>query len=65
MIVRASRDMEAGAEITFWYHYPDSTVTSADIQEKSKPWDFVCGCAICLDARPTDAAQLRFLVEKN
>ncbi len=48
--------MEAGTEITFWYHHPDSMVISAkDIQEKFKQWGFVCGCAICLDTRVTDA----------
>jgi hypothetical protein len=27
MIVRASRDMEAGNEITFWYHSRDGAMT--------------------------------------
>lgn len=54
MIVRASRDMEASTEITFWYHSPDGMSTK-DLLEKHKHWGFVCGCAICLDARATDA----------
>ncbi|KAI9767247.1 MAG: hypothetical protein M1840_005847 [Geoglossum simile] len=53
MIVRASRDMEAGTEITFWYHSPDGT-SAKDFQEKLRHWGFVCRCAICLDARATD-----------
>lgn len=55
MIVRASRDMEAGTEINFWYHNPDG-ISEKDLQKKLKHWGFVCGCAICLDARMTDAA---------
>ncbi len=35
MIVRASSDMDAGNEITFWYHIPDGTTTK-EIQEKLK-----------------------------
>ena len=56
MIVRASRDMGAGTEITFWYHSPDGISARHD---KHKHWGFVCGCAICLDARTTDALILR------
>lgn len=54
MIVRASRDMEAGTEVTFWYHSPDG-LSAKELHEKHKHWGFVCGCAICLDARGTDA----------
>ena len=60
MIVRASRDMEAGTEINFWYHDPNGTsekdLQEKDLQKKLRHWGFVCGCAICLDARLTDAA---------
>lgn len=58
MIVRASRDMEAGTEITFWYKPPGDTKSAKDLDEVHKHWDFVCGCAICLDARATSAAIL-------
>ena len=54
MVVRASCDMEAGTEITFWYHNPSGN-SAKELQEKLKNWSFVCGCAICLDARTTDA----------
>lgn len=58
MIVRASCNMESGAEITLWYHNP--TISGAeDSNEKHKPWGFTCGCAICIDARSTDAIVLR------
>lgn len=58
MIVRASRDMEAGTEITFWYKSPDD-ISRKDMDEAHKHWGFVCGCAICLDARATSAVILR------
>ena len=58
MIVRASRDMEAGTEITFWYQSPDG-VSAKVSHEKHKQWGFICGCAICLDTRATDAVVLR------
>jgi hypothetical protein len=56
MIVRATRDMEAGTEVTFWYHVPGST--AADLQQKLKHWGFVCDCSICADERVASAAVL-------
>lgn len=53
MIVRASRDMEAGTEVTFMYHNPDGK-SAKDLDKKLKHWGFVCECALCLDARATD-----------
>lgn len=53
MIVRASRDMEAGTEITFWYHKPDGS--TEDWDEMFKHWGFVCRCALCLDTKATKA----------
>lgn len=50
MVVRASCDMQAGSEVTFWYHSPSESCS----QERHKHWGFVCGCAICLDTRATD-----------
>ncbi|KAL8936569.1 MAG: hypothetical protein Q9211_004123 [Gyalolechia sp. 1 TL-2023] len=58
MIVRASRDMEAGTEVTFWYQCPDGN-SAKDLVKQLKPWGFVCACTICQDARATDAVVLR------
>jgi hypothetical protein len=55
MIVRASRDLEPGTEITFWYHSPISSDVKA-VQKKLEHWGFVCDCALCLDFRKTKAA---------
>ena len=57
MIVRATRDLEAGTEVTFWYHPPISTSVE-DLQKKLAHWNFVCDCVICLDARATGASVL-------
>ncbi|MCJ1464635.1 hypothetical protein MMC07_003248 [Pseudocyphellaria aurata] len=54
MIVRASRDMEAGTEITFGYHNPEGKSVK-ELEKKLSHWGFVCGCALCQDARATDA----------
>ena len=53
MIVRASRDMDAGTEVTFWYHGPDGD-SGKKSHERYNQWGFTCGCAICLDARATN-----------
>ncbi|KAJ8116080.1 hypothetical protein OPT61_g2413 [Boeremia exigua] len=55
MIVRASRDLEAGTELTFWYHNPNG-LSYRELQNKLKPWGFVCSCEMCDDARTTKAA---------
>lgn len=54
MIIRASRDMEAGTEITFWYHIPDGQ-SPKDLDKRFQNWGFVCRCALCLDVRATEA----------
>jgi hypothetical protein len=55
MIVRASRDLEPGTEITFWYHSPVGT-SMKDLKGKLKHWEFVCDCTICQDAKATKSA---------
>ena len=46
-IVRASRNLPAGTELTFWYHMPDHTITYDQTQKKLKNWGFKCTCSIC------------------
>lgn len=58
MIVRATRDMDAGTEITFWYKSP-SNISEKTLDETHKNWGFVCACAICLDTRATSAVIVR------
>lgn len=53
MIVRATRDMAAGEELTFWYQVPQFKV---DMKEELKSWGFECECAICEDVKQTKQA---------
>jgi len=58
MIIRASRDIDAGSEITFWYQSPHN-MDFQKLQKKLKHWHFVCECAICSDTKATDPAVLQ------
>lgn len=55
MIIRASQDLEAGTELTFWYQSPVS-MSFKKLWKKLDSWGFVCVCAMCNDARETKAA---------
>lgn len=46
-IVRASRNIPAGTEVTFWYHTPDHTISYEETQKKLENWGFKCTCTIC------------------
>ena len=46
MIVRATRDLVQGAEISFWYFNP-SRLGTTELQKMFRNWDFECDCAIC------------------
>lgn len=52
MIVRASKDIDAGCEVT-WDYVDTGGTTYKDIEEKLKPWGFSCTCSICQDGRAT------------
>jgi hypothetical protein len=57
MIVRATQDLEPGAEVTFWYHSPIG-MNQGEMQDKLKNWGFACTCAICQDEKVTKATVL-------
>lgn len=66
MIVRATKDIESGTEITFWYQIPGN-YTPKKMQEKLSNWGFACDCAICQDNKKHNApaiAERRQLLEK-
>ena len=52
-IVRASRNLPAGTEITFWYHMPDHTIAYEKAQKKLENWGFKCTCTICEQNKST------------
>jgi hypothetical protein len=54
MIVRATRDLAQGTELTFWYHNPCGP-SKPVLDKKLQHWGFTCDCAICLDAKKTQS----------
>lgn len=55
-IVRATRDIPAGEELTFWYKRPENTGYKKR-QEGLRNWGFKCKCAICDDDKKTSKAK--------
>jgi hypothetical protein len=53
MIVRATRDLEPGSEVTFWYHTPLGK-SNEELQGQLSHWGFVCDCVVCIDAKSTN-----------
>ena len=53
LILRATRNIPAGQEITFWYAPPKADHSSDKTQEKLQNWDFQCTCEICSHDRET------------
>jgi hypothetical protein len=67
MLVRATRDMECGTEITFWYQVPDGYAVQKMQDTLRRTWGFSCTCKMCIDAEHTHAsvlAQRRKMMEK-
>ena len=52
-IVRATRNIPANSEITFWYSVPDGSSSYSEMQKRLQNWGFECGCSICLDRKAT------------
>ncbi|EDO02331.1 hypothetical protein SS1G_04807 [Sclerotinia sclerotiorum 1980 UF-70] len=50
-LVRATRDIPANTEITFWYTMP--TGDSEEMKKELKTWGFQCKCPICVDSETT------------
>ena len=51
-IVRATQDIPADMEVTFWYRMPDGGEYE-ETQKGLQHWGFECACEICLDAKST------------
>lgn len=47
-IVRATKDLEPGSELFFWYRNPESFHTYKETQNHLRSWGFSCACALCL-----------------
>lgn len=57
-IVRATRNLPANTEITFWYCGPDSMLSYQQTQDRFKTWGFICICCICEHAKSTPKKDL-------
>ena len=58
-IVRATRDITAGAEIFFWYAAPKSDSSYKETQVEFSNWGFKCTCAVCNEKQKTKNSLLR------
>ncbi|KAF5025068.1 hypothetical protein F66182_2837 [Fusarium sp. NRRL 66182] len=58
-IVRATTDMAAGTELSFFYRPPDRSESYEEVQKHLKTWGFVCRCELCKDRSNTSATVLR------
>ena len=53
LILRATRNIPAGQEISFWYASPKADHNFDTTQKKLQNWDFQCSCDICGHDRET------------
>ena len=53
LILRATRNIPAGQEISFWYAPPKADHSFDKAQEKLQNWGFECSCEICSYDRET------------
>ena len=53
IIVRATRDIPADTEISFWYALPEPGRTWEKTQEKLRHWGFQCSCIWCRQDKKT------------
>lgn len=58
LILRATRHLEAGTELRFWYVAPAPVESWAEAQKRLSPWGFVCDCELCAIRKATPAAAL-------
>ncbi|KAH7308645.1 TPR domain protein [Stachybotrys elegans] len=63
MIVRATRDMDADTEITWWYQSPIDKYYE-ERQPQFRPWGFICKCPICLEEKALTTSQRRDTVQQ-
>lgn len=57
-VIRATRNIPADTELTFWYALPDQSLTHGKMQDSFKPWGFQCTCSICEYAKNAPRKQL-------
>ncbi|TGO08030.1 hypothetical protein BTUL_0230g00120 [Botrytis tulipae] len=55
-LVRATSDIPANTEVTYWYKLP--TGESDEMQNELKHWGFRCKCIICIDSENTPRKEI-------
>ncbi|KND88680.1 Protein unc-45 [Tolypocladium ophioglossoides CBS 100239] len=58
-IVRATRDLQAGTELFFYYWPPVPLESYEEAQKHLSNWGFTCGCELCMDRKATPKATLQ------
>jgi hypothetical protein len=61
LIARATRDLPAHAEITWWYQPPGADNHAQRREKLRRGWGFVCDCALCED----EAGTSRMVLDKR
>jgi len=56
-IVRATKDIKEGTELTFWYHVPDGSDIYENMRNRLKHWGFECNCRLCQEAQAISKKQ--------
>ncbi|KAI4931016.1 uncharacterized protein J4E92_004850 [Alternaria infectoria] len=57
MIIRATKDLDVGTELTFPYVYPNGKYDE-NMDDELKTWGFICNCPLCEDIKATKASDL-------
>lgn len=57
MVIRATKEVEAGMEIVFPYHF-STPFNQLKKQKKLQNWGFACDCTFCEDAKNTKASTM-------
>ncbi|KAI4644684.1 uncharacterized protein J4E78_009503 [Alternaria triticimaculans] len=57
MIIRATKDLDVGTELTFPYVYPTGKY-DMKMDDELKTWGFTCNCPLCKDIKATKASNL-------
>ena len=58
-IVRATRDLEAGAELSFGYQPLVALASYEETQTRLRGWGFTCACDLCVSRKATPKSALQ------
>ncbi|KAI9878412.1 MAG: hypothetical protein M1830_000932 [Pleopsidium flavum] len=58
-IIRATGDLPAGSEMTFWYYGPNDNGYSKRQEGLQQTWGFQCKCVICIEEKNTPKKSIK------